>query len=200
MTELEISIVIPTIPPRAALLERALKSVDRQRLQPTSLIIETDHDHTGAAATRQRGLEHVTTPYVAFLDDDDELLPHHLSSLATHLTETGADVVYPWFSVEGGGTDPFPERFGADFDEAALRVRNYVPINVLARTEDVLAAGGFQAEPNEQGWQNEDWRLWLALLDAGKTFSHFSGRTWLWHHWTYPNGRVGNTSGNPERW
>src|SRR3546814_18596793 len=42
-----------------------------------------------------RALEAVRTPWVAFLDDDDQFLPHHLQRLSQALTETQADVVYP---------------------------------------------------------------------------------------------------------
>jgi glycosyltransferase involved in cell wall biosynthesis len=77
----DITVCIPTIPPRAKMLARALESVAEQTLQPAAIIVEYDHEHTGAAATKNRALAKVTTPLVAFLDDDDHFLPHHLAVL-----------------------------------------------------------------------------------------------------------------------
>lgn len=188
-----ITVVVPALPPREALRSRAYRSIQRQLLAPEAVIVKLDHDHEGAAVTRQRGLDEVKTEFVAFLDDDDELLPIHLATLAAYQAETTADVVYPWFYVEGG-TDPFPDRALQPFSAALLRERQYVPITVLARTEVLRAAGGFRAVPDELGAQNEDWDLWKRVLDAGGTFAHLPVRTWRWYH------HPGNTSGNPERW
>src|SRR3954468_15598121 len=84
-----ISVVVPTIPPRWQLLSRALESfnasVDELRRRkftvPVHLATVTDGAKLGAAATRDRGLRSVETEWVAFLDDDDEFLPGHLSAL-----------------------------------------------------------------------------------------------------------------------
>jgi glycosyltransferase involved in cell wall biosynthesis len=188
-----ITVCVPTIPTRIDLLGRALASVSRQTLHASEVIVEVDHARTGAAATRQRCLDRVTTPLVAFLDDDDELFPRHLELLEAHLRSSGADVAYPWFEV-AGGEDPFPDRFGQPFDPELIRVRSFVPITVLARTEALRAAGGFREAVNDRGWTNEDWVLWNALVDQGSTLSHLAKRTWTWHHWS------GNTSGNPKNW
>jgi len=59
-----------------------------------------DRSREGAAATRQRALTEVRTEWVAFLDDDDEFMPHHLLSLITHASATGADFVYSWFTIK----------------------------------------------------------------------------------------------------
>ncbi len=56
--------------------------------------VEYDHEHTGAAATKNRGLAKVTTEWVAFLDDDDQFKPEHLEKLREAQLDSGADVVY----------------------------------------------------------------------------------------------------------
>lgn len=202
----DVTVCVPSIPPRAlpgGMLERALRSVERQQLAPREVIVEIDGDRTGAAATRQRALDRVTTEFVAFLDDDDVLLPHHLAVLRREMdrpeTETETrpdlrpDLVYPWFTVVGG-EDPFPGRFGADFDAIALRRAQFVPITVLARTRAVLDAGGFRENPTPEGWTNEDHTLWLAMLDRGCTFRHLPAKTWIWTH------HASNTSGRRDLW
>lgn len=184
----DITVCIPTIPPRRHLLERALASVSAQTLQPAEVIVEVDTDKTGAAATRNRALDRVTTPLVAFLDDDDELYRFHLEFLHTELTRSGADLVYPWFDIVGN-PDPLGW-FGKPFDPDALRRANYVPVTVLARTQAVRDAGGF-ANLRESGSTCEDWICWQRMLDNGCKFVHLPEKTWTWFH------HSGNSGGSP---
>src|SRR3546814_4180233 len=86
---------IPTSPQRKVMLSRAMRSVMAQTLPARAVIVQADNDKEGSAVTRNRALEAVRTPWVAFLDDDDQFLPHHLQRLSQALTETQAYVVYP---------------------------------------------------------------------------------------------------------
>lgn len=188
---MNISVVIPTIPTRQPLLMRALASVSAQTLRAAATVIETDTGRLGAAAARNRALESVETEWVAFLDDDDELLPDHLKLCARYATLTGVDVVYPGYEVVGG-PDPVG-CFGLDFDPVLLQRRNFIPVTTLCRTELMLAAGGFQERTDENGDPCEDWGLWLAMLDRGAKFGHLPQKTWRWH--------LGDTTrGRPDRW
>lgn len=83
MSELRrgVTVVIPSIPPRAKLLHRALDSVLTQRYTADAIVVEVDRDHAGAAVTRNRGLAKVDTEWTAFLDDDDVFGPDHLAEL-----------------------------------------------------------------------------------------------------------------------
>ena len=187
-----ITVVIPSIPPRRqVLVERALCSVQAQTLLPDDIVVCFDHDKEGAGPTRTRGLRKVTTEWVAFMDDDDELLPHHLSTLLGHALETGADVVWPWYEVAPpGNSDPFPPHFfGLQWNPAGP---HSFPITTLVRT-DVCAGVDF-APPASATCANEDWTFWLALNERGAKFSHVAERTWRW--WIDGN----NTSGSPTRW
>lgn len=177
------TVVIPTIHGREAQLRRAVDSVWAQSM-PAALQVILDEDREGAAATRNRALEHVTTEWVAFLDDDDELKPNHLRACARNAALTGADLVYPWFDGDDG-----IGMFGVPFDPVLLRKRNYIPVTVLVRTELVRAVGGFVDHPDLNGDPCEDWGLWLKLLDAGATFSHLPQRTWIWHKGNGTRGR-----------
>src|ERR1700734_826097 len=84
-----VTIVIPTIPPRASMLKRAVASVDAQTKILAGLIIEADPEHTGSAATRNRALARVETEWVLFLDDDDQLMPNALQVLTEAQEATG---------------------------------------------------------------------------------------------------------------
>lgn len=188
---MNITVVVPTIRPRVKLLTRALLSVRAQTLPPARVLVDEDRDRHGAAAVRNGMLRRVSTEWVAFLDDDDELLPDHLKLCARYATLSGVDVVYPGYEPVGGD-DPV-NCFGIPFDASLLKRRNFIPVTVLARTELVRAAGGFQPRPDEHGDPCEDWGLWLAMLEHGAKFAHLPQRTWRWH--------LGDTTrGRPDRW
>lgn len=183
----DITVCVATIPPRAKRLRQALSSIAVQTLQPAAIIVEYDHDRTGAAATKNRALAKVTTEWCAWLDDDDVFFPQHLEACAEAQTASGADVVYPWPAMNGA-RDPRPDRFGVPFDADELRRGSYIPTTALFRTKLAQHAGGFQKPP---GSPYDDWGLWLAMLAAGATFHHLAARTWQW------NVQGQNTSGSP---
>lgn len=188
-----VTAVIPSIPPRAGThLHRALDSVLQQDRPVDAISVRIDHERVGAARNRTRAASGVNTRWMAFLDDDDEWNTDHIRLLMEHAEATGADLVYPWFTVPEGW-DPWPEREGQPFDEALLRHQNYIPITVLVRSELVWEVGGFTPKgPPENPC--DDWGTWAKMIEAGASFSHLNRRTWIWH-W---HGQ--NTSGRGDRW
>src|SRR5690349_15794893 len=112
----DVSVVIPSIPTRALLLQRALDSVYRQSVVPAMILVRSDETRLGAPQNRDRASATANTEWLAFLDDDDTLEPDHLRLLLAKAEKTGADLVYPWFNVVGGGTDPFPQWEGVEWD------------------------------------------------------------------------------------
>lgn len=176
---LPVTVVIPTIPGRERLLDRAYHSVVEQTHRPVQTLVEVDVLGQGAAATRNSALARVRTPLVAFLDDDDELYPHHLERCVWYASARGADVVYPGYDMAGGEDEV--NMFGLVFDPSLLKVRNFVPVTTVCRTEAVRAAGGFQPHPDEHDKPCEDWGLWLAMLVRGADFAHLAEKTWRWH-------------------
>lgn len=189
----DITLIIASIPERAPLLGRALVSVSSQNLLPSKVIVSYDTENFGAAKTRQKALDDVSTEWVAFLDDDDELLPMHLERLMAFAIETEADFVFPWFTVVGG-IDPFPFFFGQEF-----KGNSQTTITVLAKTSAIRAVNGFHWNDESVETDNygnragEDFHLACKLLEAGFKIRHLPERTWLWHH------DSGNTSGMPSR-
>src|SRR6187431_197417 len=109
----DITVVIPSIPPRRIYLERALASVREQTFQPTDVIVRNDTAKEGAPRNRHEALLRVNTEWVAFLDDDDWFKPGHLDCLVAAQQQSNADYVYSWYEVVGG-TDPLPH-FGVEF-------------------------------------------------------------------------------------
>lgn len=160
-----------------------------------AISIAVDSTHAGAASTRNDALAGVTTEWTAFLDSDDQWRPQHIGSLLLAAQRTGADVIYPWFTIAPAGQDPWPEREGQPFDESILKYSNYIPVTVLARTRLLHEVGGFRPKgPPENPC--DDWGTWDALLDAGAEFYHLNERTWFWGWgWGTPN-----TNGRGDAW
>jgi hypothetical protein len=191
----EITVITPTILPRAILLGRARASVAAQKRPADAHVIMVDHEHNGPGPTRNAALALVETEWVAFLDDDDELLPHHLRALEKMTYWSAADVIYP-LGRYVTGDDPL-RQMGVPFDAGRLRAGNFIPVTVLARTAAVRAVGGFPTpdESPRMGPQPcEDWGLWLRMIDNGSRFAPLHQVTWLCHTHTGP---YGNTSGTP---
>lgn len=186
-----ITVVIPTIPSRKKLLERALQSVERQTLPANEVIIEDDSIRSGAAAARDRGTEKVITEWTAFLDDDDEWLPEHLLGLMSTAAETEADLVYAWFDVVGG-TDPLSSHFGVPWDPEKPHL---IPVTFMVKTALFRAVGGFsEGFVGGPGLPGEDWHFTQKFNAAGYKIVHRPEKTHVWHH----HGR--NTSGLADNW
>lgn len=196
----DVLVVMPSIPAGAESRESAIRSV-----QGEEVLYDVGYgfDRYGYGPARIRN-EIVSTndddfEWVAFLDDDDEFYPGHLTKLVRHAEESGADVVYPWFDIETpdgirNDLDPLGA-FGKEFNPNALRENNYIPVTALVRTNAFRAVGGFPI-PGSPEWPHkdcEDWALWLRLLDAGYKFSHLPERTWKWR-W-----HSRNTTGQPNK-
>jgi hypothetical protein len=196
-----VTVCVPTIPGRERLLARALASVDAQTARPRRILVVADTERRGAAWTRNRLLRQVRTSWVAWLDDDDELLPDHLQVLIDAANDSHADLVYsnpevvgipdPLAVCDDAGNvvqSPVDVPFGPA-QERWLRERgNFIPVTYLARTQLLKDAGGFPqpwATPLPAGNNSgdcEDYLLLIKLLDAGATFHHVTGvRTWRYH-------------------
>jgi glycosyltransferase involved in cell wall biosynthesis len=196
VSRLTVAVVIPTIPGREALLERALASVHAQRRPADQIVVERDSERTGAWAARNRALDRVRTQVVAWLDDDDTLKPNHLIA-CMRVLEQGPfkpDLVYPR-PVMVGGTDPtavthqgvFPTspwglRFTPEHAEHIRHVGSFIPMTHLVRTARVRAIGGFRPGYDVGGrYRGEDEDYLIRLLDNDTIFEHLDAKTWYWN-------------------
>lgn len=194
-TMASVTVLIATIPGREGMLQNALDSVESQYRQPDAVHVEHDPLRTGAARTRNRGLRHVHTEYVAFLDDDDELLPHHIESLMRVAEETEADVVYPTPRFEGHRPDsirvlhqgrwtpPWGLPFTEDLRQHLILRNNFIPVTAVVKTASLRRVGGFP-EPGSSDYRlshAEDWLMFRRLALKGFRFVHYDGPpTWIW--------------------
>ena len=201
----DVTVVIPTIGgDREDMFGRAVASAQAQT-RPCEILAQVDRDREGAATTRNRALEHVDTEFVAFLDDDDELLPLHLEVCVAALRQQRADLAYPGMIAVGGRdplacpvngvlVNPFGVPFGPEQAHHLRTVGNFIPITYVARTAAVKAVGGFPQPVADRskgsGRIEEDYGLLLKLLQAGARFVHVPVRTWRYHfHDTNTGGR-----------
>ncbi len=189
----DITVCIPSIPKRAELVAtRAIPSIHRQTLQPDAVAICVDNHKNGAWHTRNKTIEMANTKWIAFLDDDDAFLPRHLETLHNIACEQAADVVWGWFEVVGG-TDPFPQHRGRQFN---LETPHIFPITTLVNRELILDSKAEFCEEltNVGNWGVQDLPFWGALWNAGGKFYGTDEITWQWYH------HETNTSGLPTRW
>lgn len=191
---LDISVVIPTHPARVnnGMTKRALGSVLGQSHPASAILVEQDLHKTGAALTRNRGLQKVNTEWVAFLDSDDQMKKHHLATLVRCAEETGADYIYSWYDPIGFSKDPLPH-FGKVFDPERP---TQTTITTLVRAELAKEVGFREVEPGKliDGERyGEDFQFTVEIIAKGGKIVHIPSRTWLWNYHGY------NTSGLPTR-
>jgi len=119
------------------------------------------------AAAANAGLDAATGALAIFLDDDDVLLPDHLSRLVPALAaQPDAGAVYT--GVEHGrveqGRWQVGHRFDDDFDPVRLRFENYLPIHgVLFRRSGPWRELRFDTAFD----LFEDWDFWLQFAARG---------------------------------
>lgn len=178
----EVTVVIPTIPGRESMLARALGSALAQTID-VIVEVETDREGLGPGATRNRAVARAKTEWVAFLDDDDEMYPHHVESLLRAATLEKADAAY-------AGYDQvifIGARFRRLCNPKMTDYAHPMPVTFLVRREAFLAVGGFRDE------RPEEYHLQERLREHGVVFAHCPERTWQYS----VHGK--NTSGVPER-
>lgn len=201
---LTVAVVIPTIPGREQLLDRARLSALTQARKPDQLVVERDSERTGAHEARNRGLARVWTDCVAWLDDDDTMKPNHLKVVMRVMENSPfrPDLVYPR-PIMVGGTDPtalthqgvFPVspwglRFTPEHAAHIRRVGSFIPMTHVVRSDLVRSVGGFRPGYTVSGgrYRGEDEDYLIRLLDEGEArrpgetiFEHVDAKTWYWH-------------------
>lgn len=129
-------------------------------------VIHAQHGERSRA--RNAGLQAARAEFVAFLDDDDLLLPEGLPTLEQLLESASPDVglVYGSFrpvsiSAEVGAPPELPRNLGASGWMLGILLRNNFiqPGALLARTQVLQQLGGFDAAFPPV----EDYHLWLRV-------------------------------------
>jgi glycosyltransferase involved in cell wall biosynthesis len=122
----------------------------------------------GVAAARNNGVGSATSEWVAFLDHDDEWLPHKIDrQLLLLKANPAAEICYSaYWSHALDGTKRV-EYLPKEKLWPAARFRNPFPPSVaMVRREALLASGGF--DERLKGASCEDWDLFARLLSANR--------------------------------
>jgi len=78
---------------RNGMLNRAFISVTQQVLQPAAILLYNDTERHGVGRSRQVLVDQVQTEWLAWIDSDDEWMPHHLETMFK-VTESADDINY----------------------------------------------------------------------------------------------------------
>jgi len=171
---------------RNGMLNRAFISVTQQTLQPAAILMYNDTERHGVGRSRQVLVDQVQTEWLAWIDSDDEWMPHHLETLLA-VAESDGDIayVYSWFH----GPDPLGH-FGKPYNPCQP---HHTTMGILERT-DIAQEAGF-CETQEGPYSNEDWFHMVRFAEIccarGLKMVHVPERTWFYHQ----QGQ--NSSGKP---
>lgn len=175
-----VSILTPSIEGREELLAEACASVIEQT-EEVAHLVWLDVDKQGPAYCRNQLLDRVQSEWVGFLDDDDLLDPHHVAALMALLSNGGGQPDLAWSRCRVTAAPHIqPPRIAQPMrpDYRGLMqpgARNFIPVTVIARTESIRRAGGF--DPADR---YEDWALWVRMLRQGQRFAHLPLTTWTY--------------------
>lgn len=204
----KVSVIVPTYN-RPDRLKEALQSILRQTFQDFEILVVNDggidveasvtavndgrisyirHDRNrGLAAARNTGLRAAAGTYIAYLDDDDRLLPDHLKTLLSVLDQGDYKVAYSdaWRvherSEQGGHIEIGRDLpYSYDFNPADLLVSNYFPVLCVMHRRDCIELVGWF---DESLFAHEDWDLWIRMATVfpfkhvRQTTAEFSWRT-----------------------
>ena len=174
-----ITVLTCTIPGREKFLQRNLESVWAQTVRPYAHLIISDNGSLGTERKYNMLAKNVETEWIAFLDDDNYLLPHHIETISPFLADDVA-VVYSW---DAGKTRP-----RVDLSEvqrpgliSLFQDTNVVDQSCAVRSWLFNAVGGF---PQPCDHRPTDQMLWLKIADAGGRFRAVPEETWFYEtHW-----------------
>lgn len=182
-----VAVIIPTFN-RAHLLPRAVNSVLSQTWRDFDLYIIDDGstddtpalpilktpdsrlhyfhypDNKGVSHARNFGVKHTSSPWIAFLDSDDEWLPQKLEKQMVYVT-THPDIALNQtreFWIRNGKRVNPPkthEKSAGDLFKPSLRRCMITPSSVMLKRGLFLDMGGF----NESLVACEDYDLWLKI-------------------------------------
>ncbi len=212
-----VSIIVRT-KDRPRLLMKALRSVASQDYRPLEIVLVNDggcepdpeairkaagdvevrcivhSDPKGRAQAANAGLEQARGTYIGFLDDDDELLPDHVSTLVGALELSDFRVAYSDCRRVYSFYDPDKRRYKDDPaviiksrepDAFLLLHENYIPFICLLFERTVLSRVGY-LDPQFELY--EDWDF-IIRLSKEYPFVHVAKVTALYRYWN-PQGQL----------
>jgi glycosyltransferase involved in cell wall biosynthesis len=184
-----IAVIVPCFNDGATLPE-ALASLEQQ--EPVELVVVNDgstdpdtlttltgltaagvrvvhQENRGLPAARMAGVEVTHAPLIYPLDADDAIEPGALARLADAL-ERDPGAALAWGDQQLFGDLDLVCRRARALDPWAITHVNMLPVSVLIRRAELLAAGGWELRGGY-----EDWDLWMDLAERGRRGVYVAG-------------------------
>ena len=189
MTRPLVSVIVPTYN-RPEMLADCLRSILHQTYPNVEIIVVNDGGvdvkkiidslnrqnkitslehpaNRGMAAARNTGIAVARGKYLAYLDDDDSYLPHHIETLVSFLENNDCKVAYTDAhrahikTINGRDTvQRLDVPYSIDFDSNRMLIQNYIPTLCVMHEKKCLdATGSF----DEDLTVLEDWDLWIRM-------------------------------------
>jgi mycofactocin glycosyltransferase len=186
----DVTVVMP-VHGRLGVVPAGAVVVDDASQPPVATATIRREQRGGPGAARMSGLEHVSTPLVAFVDADVELPANWLDPLVAHFDDDAVGLVAPRVrSANAPGVLARYERRRSPLDLGAVPARirsgtrvSYVPAAaVVCRVDAVRAVGGF--DPTLRFGEDVDlvWRLdetgWRCRYEPTVEVVHAPRSTW----------------------
>jgi glycosyltransferase involved in cell wall biosynthesis len=140
-------------------------------------IVYVTQENRGVSAARNHGIRLATGDFVAFLDGDDEWLPHYLADqLSRAAADPGAAVFYGDAEIFGDPPEAgrhFMERSpsSGQVDFLSLATQRCTVMTTAMVRRDLFSRIGVL---DEQLRSSEDFDLWLRAANAGASFNYTS--------------------------
>lgn len=126
----------------------------------------------GRSAAANRALKEARGSYLMFLDDDDWLMPSHVSRLCAALdAQPHVSAAYAGVALTDSEGQPLGQTLDLPFDFVRQRAGNITPIHAVMFRSQCLGQG---LKFNESLDLYEDWDFWLNLARL-TPFSHLPG-------------------------
>jgi hypothetical protein len=132
-----------------------------------------DQDNRGVAEARNRGIREANCRIVLPLDADNRLRPGFVEAALEVLTRDGSVMAVYGDRMEYGLRSGRVHVGVPDLNR--LLCGNYIDACAMIRVEAWRACGGYDPEMPAQG--NEDWDLWLSMLERGFTLHRLDMET-----------------------
>ncbi len=128
----------------------------------------------GASAARQKGLDSVTTPYVAFFDSDDVMRPDHISRITYSIQNNPEIDIFGWdiLATELDGRQRIYPFHNRDIAFRHIFNSNFSTQRFAIKTEFLRKAGGWCAEV--LGWN--DYELGVRLICSSPKVMRLKGK------------------------
>ncbi len=141
---------------------------------------------SGISLALNRALNVADGEFVVLLDHDDLLEPTALAHTADALSKSNADLLYTDEDIIDSAGQPLRPNFKPGWSPALLSTCMYMGHLIVARRDQVLAAGGF--DPACDG--SQDFDMVLKLVDRGARVEHIPR---VLYHWRSHQGSTAHS-------